>query len=154
MKEVKFKNLSKRYQELLSAAEKAKATAYTPYANFAVGAALLTINNKIITGSNVENASYGLSVCAEHSALVRANALGERRFKALAMIAKGGKEVITPCGSCRQMIFEFSQISGIDLEIIMSNASKEKVVVAKISELLPLAFGPTDLGVDIKKYKE
>lgn len=153
MKEVEFKNLSKQYQELLLSAEKAGETAYIPYSGFAVGAALLAVNGKIITGSNVENAVYSLSFCAERSALVRANALGERRFKALAIIAKSGKEMITPCGSCRQVLFEFSRISGIDSEIIMSNPSKKKIVIARISELLPLGFGPKNMGLDVKKIQ-
>lgn len=156
MKKTNFKDLSKEYQDLILEAEKAMATAYSPYANFAVGAALLTIDNKIITGSNVENASASLTVCAERSAIVRANAMGQRHFKAVAVIAQGSeavaKEVIAPCGACRQMLFESSQISGIDLEVIMSNIQKDKIVVAKISELLPLPYGPKDLGVDVKNY--
>jgi len=72
------------------------------------------------------------------------------------VIAKGSsqveKEVIAPCGICRQMLYEFSQISGNDLEIIMSNSSKNKILLAKISELLPLPYGPKNLGINVKEY--
>ncbi len=156
MKNVKFKDLKKQYQILLNEAEKVTEKAYAPYSCFRVGAALLTRKGKIIVGSNVENASYGLTVCAERSALINANILGERCFKALAVIAKGGpkvaKEVISPCGSCRQMIFEFSKISGEDTEIIMSDSKRNKIKIARISELLPLAYGPENLGMEVKKY--
>ena len=156
MKNFKFEDLDKQKQNLLLQAEKAMNTSYTPYSNFAVGAALLTIDNKIITGSNVENASSSLAICAERAAIARANAIGDRHFKAIAVIARGNdevaKEIITPCGACRQTLYEFSQISKIDLEIIMSNTAKDKIVIAKISELLPLPYGPKDLGLDIKNY--
>ncbi len=145
---VKFKDLNKQYRMLLTAAEKAAKTSYCPYSRFAVGAALLTRNGRIITGSNVENASYRLTVCAEQAAIARANALGQRHFKAVAVIARGGNSSdrpIAPCGACRQMLFEFFEFSGIDLEVIMSDAGKKRIVIAKISELLPLAFGPKDL---------
>jgi len=146
MREIKFKDLKKEYQNLLNKAEKALKNSYSPYSNLLVGAALLTKNNKIITGSNVENASYRLTICAEQAVVARANALGERCFTTIAIIAKtkngtGNRNIIfAPCGACRQILFEFSKISGIDLEIIMSSADKKKVLIAKISELLPLAF--------------
>jgi cytidine deaminase len=152
MKNIKFKDLKRKYQLLLNEAEKAASKAYAPYSRFQVGAALLTQKGLIIGGANVENASYGLCICAERAALINANTQGERRFKALAMIARGGadgKKIISPCGACRQMLFEFSENSGIDLEILMSNFNKSKIVIAKISELLPLAYGANDLGIKI-----
>lgn len=152
MRNFKFKDLKKSYQILLNEAEKAMTKAYAPYSHFRVGAALLTQKGRIIVGANVENASYGLAVCAERAALINANTLGERHFKALAVIAKGGsknRSVIGPCGSCRQMIFEFSQRDHQNLEVIMADAKKEKIKIAKISELLPLAYGPRDLGVNV-----
>ncbi len=148
----------KDYQtELLNAAEKAMEKAYNPYSNFYVGAALLTTDDKIITGANYENASYGNTMCAERSALLRANAEGYRKFKAIAIIARGENfdmdQPISPCGACRQSLFEASQISDVDIEVIMSNTKKDTVIIKKISELLPYAFGPLDLGVNIEKYK-
>jgi len=139
MKEIKFKELKKEYQNLLNKAEKALKNSYNPYSNLLVGAALLTKNNKIITGSNVKGSVSG--ICAERVAIFRANAVGERHFKALAVISNFEKtKPVAPCGFCRQIIYDFFQISGIDLEIIMSSADKKKILIAKISELLPLAF--------------
>lgn len=142
---------------MLNEAEKVMETAYNPYSNFYVGAAILSQDGKIITGSNVENAAYGSTVCAERAAILRANALGIRAFNKVAIIAKGQDfdmtEVTAPCGSCRQMLYESSQISEKNLEIIMSTSKKDKIIIATIEELLPLAFGPKDLGIDIKKYK-
>ena len=158
MKSVKFKDLTKEQKRLLMAAEKTMETAYNPYSKFFVGAALLTRDNKIITGSNVENAAYGSTICAERAAILRANALGKRCFKSIAIIARGEnfdtKEVTGPCGACRQVLLEFSQISETDLTVIMSTTKKDKIVVASISELLPLNFGPKDLGIDIQRYQK
>ena len=148
----------KDYQvKLLDAAAGVMEKAYNPYSKFFVGAALLTKDGQTITGANFENASYGHTICAERSALVRANAMGFREFKAVAVIARGAdfeaKSPTAPCGACRQMLFEASQISGTDLEVIMSNTDRSKVTVMKISELLPLAFGPEDLGVKLEDYR-
>ncbi len=138
MKNTNFKDLNKQYQDLLLEAEKAVKTAYDPYSKLFVGAALLTKDNKVITGSNVKDVVSG--ICAERVAVYRANAMGERYFKAIAVISNFENEPITPCGSCRQILFEFSKVSGTDLDIIMSNTDKDKVIIAKLSELLPLAF--------------
>ena len=121
MKTTMYNNLTKVQRKLLDAAFTAMETAYNPYSHFYVGAALLTKNDKIITGSNVENAAYGSCICAERAAIVRANAMGHKQFKSIALIARSEdtetKEVISPCGSCRQMLFETSQVSEIDLEV-------------------------------------
>jgi cytidine deaminase len=144
-------------KNLLDEAEKVMRTAYNPYSRFYVGAALLAQNGRIISGSNVENAAYGSTICAERSAILRANAMGIRTFSKIAIIARGENfdtnEVTAPCGACRQMLYESSQISEKDLEVVMSTTKKDKIVIAKISELLPLAFGPKDLGIDVKKYQ-
>jgi len=139
MENINFKELKKKYRDLLQAAEEASHKAYNPYSGVAVGAAILTNSNKIIQGANVENASFRLSTCAEQSALAQANILGENNFIAIAVISSLS-EIITPCGACRQMLFEFSQKSGIDFDVIMSSKDKTEIMVAKISELLPLAF--------------
>jgi len=144
MKKVKYPSLSQIEKDLLAEAEKMLTRAYNPYFHFHVGAAILTADNKIIGGANVENAAYGSSICAERSALLRANALGYRHFKKIAIITKAAKadtkDISAPCCSCRQMIYEFSQLAGEDIEIIMANTKKTKIMKAKISELLPLAF--------------
>jgi len=146
------------HKKLLDEAAKVMETAYNPYSNFYVGAAILAKNGKIITGSNVENASYGSTICAERAAILRANAMGIKMFYKIAIIGRGKefdtKEITSPCGSCRQMIYESSQISERNIEVIMSTTKKDKIVVATINELLPLAFGPKDLGIDVSKYQK
>ena len=157
MQEIVYEKLDSIQRKMLDEAEKVMETAYNPYSNFYVGAALLSQDGRIITGSNVENAAYGLTICAERAAILRANAMGIRTFDKLVIIARGKdfdtSEVTAPCGSCRQMLYESSQVSERDLEIIMFTTKKDKIVIATIKELLPLAFGPKDLGIDVKKYK-
>ena len=96
-------------RQLLAAARRAATLAYAPYSKFKVGAALLCADGSVITGCNVENASYGLTICAERVAIGRAVAEGKRKFVAIAVVALGkkGKEV-RPCGACRQVLIEFS----------------------------------------------
>lgn len=148
-KELKLQDLTKEQQELVNAAEEVMKNSYSPYFKFNVGAALRSIDGEIITGTNVENAA-GTSICAERSVIVRANAMGKRKFTAIAIIGKPESGIasgpIAPCGSCRQVIFESSQISDQDLEVIMSNTAKDKIIISHIHTLLPLAFGPKDLG--------
>ena len=157
MQKITYDQLEESEQKLLDKAKSALETAYNPYSKFFVGSAFLSQEGQIITGSNVENAAYGSTICAERGAILRANAMGIRSFTKIAIIARGEDfkttQVTSPCGSCRQMIFESAQISNFDIKIIMSNTKMDKIVVSTIKELLPLAFGPTDLGIDIKKYQ-
>jgi len=157
MQEVKYEDLEEMQRKVLDEAEKVMNTAYNPYSNFYVGAALLSQDGQIITGSNVENAAYGSAICAERAAILRANAMGIRTFDKIAIIARGKDfdttEVTAPCGSCRQMLYESAQISERNLQIIIATTKKDKVVVTTIGELLPLAFGPKDLGIDVKKFQ-
>lgn len=157
MRSVGYEHLDELQRRVLDEAARAMNTAYNPYSRFYVGAALLSQDHRIITGSNVENAAYGSTICAERAAIVRANALGIRTFEKVGLIARGEDfnttEVTAPCGSCRQMLYELSQISERNLELVMATTTKDKVVVATIEELLPLAFGPKDLGIDVKKYQ-
>ncbi len=157
MEATKYYSLTEIQQKLLQEAREALETAYNPYSHFYVGSALLSQDGQIITGSNVENAAYGSTICAERAALVRANAVGLRVFEKVAIIGRGEgfdtTEVTGPCGSCRQMLYEAAQVSERDLELIMATTKMDKIVVATIEELLPLAFGPRDLGIDIKKYQ-
>jgi len=158
MKTTTYKDLSELQRKLLDAAATAMETAYNPYSHLYVGAALLTHDDQIITGSNVENASYGDCICAERAALLRANAMENRQYKSIAIIARWEntetKKITAPCGSCRQMLYEASQVSKNDLEVIISTTNKGKIVISSISELLPLAFGPKDLGIDVQKYQK
>ena len=93
--------------QLMAEAERARLQAYAPYSRFKVGAALLTCDGKIVRGCNVENASYGLSICAERNAVFRAVGQGDRDFVAVAVTAGKGQEA-SPCGSCRQVLHEFA----------------------------------------------
>ena len=124
---------------LIQSAQKAREFAYAPYSHFAVGAALLCKNGKIYTGCNVENAAYGVSVCAERTALVKAISEGERSFLAIAVCGSGA-EYCTPCGVCRQMLAEFSQ----DIDVFSANengAYREDWLY----DLLPQSFGRENL---------
>ncbi len=132
---MKLVDLEKDYQNLVKKALEAREKAYCPYSKFKVGAALITDTNKIYTGANVENASYGLTVCAERNAVFKAVNDGERKIKAIAIVADT-PDVCSPCGACRQVIYEFSDEDTI---VIMTNL-KGDVVVKKIDELLPYGF--------------
>ena len=128
------------YTDLVEKAIEAKQNALPTYSKFHVGAALLTENDKIYTGSNVESSSYSLTMCAERNAIFKAVTEGERKFKAIAL-AGDTKGFISPCGACRQVI---SDICG-EIDIIMID-DKMNTKVMKTSELLPFAFKEDDLN--------
>ncbi|AZR73149.1 cytidine deaminase [Anoxybacter fermentans] len=123
---------------LLERAKSARKKAYTPYSNFQVGAALLTKNGKIYEGCNIENASYGLSNCAERTAIFKAVSEGEKEFEAIAVVADTLKPV-PPCGACRQVISEFNP----KMKVILGNL-KGDVSEYTIDQLLPGAFSNED----------
>ena len=125
--------MDKDQEKLLQAAVAAAGNAYAPYSGFNVGAALLAASGVVYTGANVENASYGLSLCAERSALYTAVAAGERDFIALAIAALGTADA-PPCGACRQVLAEFSP----NLMLIYRN--KGRIVCKPLSQLLPDGF--------------
>jgi cytidine deaminase len=124
---------------LAEKAKEAKLKALPTFSNFYVGAALLTKDDKIYTGCNIESSSYSLTICAERTAIFKAISEGERKFKAIA-VACDTEDFISPCGACRQVI---SDLCG-DIDIIMVN-SKNEIKVMKTSELLPFAFSDKDL---------
>lgn len=119
---------------LIKLAIKAREKAYAPYSRFTVGAALLTKENQVFTGCNIENTSYGDAICAEKVAIIKAVSEGSTDFSKLAVVTDA-EEPASPCGSCRQILFEFSP----DLVVIMANLTG-KMVEMGISELLPHAF--------------
>jgi cytidine deaminase len=126
-------------KELIKYAIEAAKNSYSPYSNFRVGAALLTENNKLYLGCNIENAAYGPSNCAERTAFFKAISDGEKNFKAIAIV--GGKdgnftEECFPCGVCRQVMSEFCNK---DFKIILGNKDLEYKVYT-LSELLPHSF--------------
>lgn len=131
--------VKEEYKKLIKEAEKARKRAYTPYSKFKVGAAILTSDGKIFTGCNIENASFGLTVCAERVAISKAISEGSYKFKAIVIVGDTNRPC-SPCGACRQVISEF----GEDIKIIMSNL-KGDIKIKKIRELLPEAFNKNDL---------
>lgn len=157
MKDVHYEELSELHRKALDEAWEALDNSYSPYSRFLVGACLVSSDGKLISGTNFENSAYGSTICAERAAVVEANNMGIRRFKSIAIIAIGQdfgtKEVSGPCGECRQVLYEVSQLYGYDLEVILSTSKKDKIVVTTIEELLPLPFGPRDLGIDIRRYR-
>jgi cytidine deaminase len=141
---------------LLDAAREAAKNAHAPYSRFRVGAALLLDDGTIIPGTNFENASYGLSLCAETVALATANAAGRLKdVVAVGVIggamlpggAIGGEDVVYPCGRCRQVLNEAAQLGHRDLVIHCASGDGSKVKRLLLSELLPYAFGPGDLEI-------
>lgn len=122
------------FKPLIEAAQKARLQSVAPFSNFWVGAAVRTENGKIYTGCNVESASYGLTVCAERVAIWKALSEGERNFTELAVVAD--TETLTPpCGTCRQIIWEFAR----NADIVFANLQGESEVF-HVADLLPRAF--------------
>ncbi|RMH59110.1 MAG: cytidine deaminase [Candidatus Hydrogenedentota bacterium] len=128
------------YRMLVERAKEARERAYAPYSRFPVGAALLCEDGTIYTGCNVENASYGLTCCAERTAIFKAVSEGHTKFRAISVVLDS-TDPSAPCGACRQVIFEF----GPDIDVVMANVGSESVDVVKITDLIPRAFGPSSL---------
>lgn len=127
-------------RELINLAIEAKKNAHVPYSHFKVGAALLTKSGKIYQGANMECSSYGMTVCAERVALVKALYDGEKEFDKIAVVGGNEDELTytTPCGACRQFLADF----GTELEVIMGYMEEDelKEKVFKLKELLPESF--------------
>jgi cytidine deaminase len=122
-------------QDLIAAAQAARGFAYVPYSGYAVGAALLTTEHQIITGCNVENAAYGPSICAERTAVVKAVSQGQRSFAAIAVVTRNAG---SPCGICRQVLFEFAP----EMWVIIADEAGEVQAEMPLHDLLPRGFGP------------
>ena len=128
---------------LLADARNALRCSYSPYSKFPVGAALRTKSGRIFTGTNVENASYGLTICAERVAIFKAVSEGEKTISAIAVVSSDGKPC-PPCGACRQVISEFS-----DPTTVVVTDAENGIALIKIGELLPSAFG----GSELERFK-
>lgn len=124
---------------LIQLAVEARQWAYAPYSNYRVGAAALTSTGRFFTGCNVENASYPNGLCAERVAVFKAVSEGEREFLAIAVVTGNGG---TPCGACRQVLAEF----GLDTLVLIADGDGNLKDEVRLTELLPGAFGPSDLG--------
>lgn len=142
--------------DLIFAARAAARHAHAPYSRFAVGAAVRLTDGSIVTGANFENASYGLSLCAETVALATVNAQGRLRDVVEVAVIGGalgadgsvtGAAVVRPCGRCRQVLNEAAQLGERDILVHSGAASGDTVESRTVSQLLPDAFGPSDLGI-------
>jgi cytidine deaminase len=140
---------------LIARARAAAASAYAPYSRFSVGCAIESLDGEVVVGSNMENACYRLGVCAEVAALSAAvQMFGLERILRIAVAgghlgeggALDGKMTVTPCGGCRQSILEAAHVAGRDLEVICASGDGTSIETKRISELLPLGFGPANLG--------
>ena len=121
-------------EKLIEVAIKARENAHAPFSNFKVGAALLTETGEIITGCNIENATYGLTICAERTAIFKAISEGKKKFQKIAIVAD--TEILTPpCGACRQIIWEFCG----DIEVVLANL-RSITKTFQMRELFPNAF--------------
>lgn len=126
--------MENKEKELIKAAVRVRENAHAPFSNFKVGAALMTKNGKIYTGCNVENATYGLTICAERNAIFKAISEGEKDFETISVVADTD-ELTPPCGACRQIIWEFCG----DVPVILANLKGDSETVM-MKELFPRAF--------------
>lgn len=129
---------SEQRRQLIEAALQVRGNAYAPYSHYAVGAALLTPGGEIYTGCNVENASFGATICAERTAVVKAVSEGAREFVAAAVVTANGG---SPCGICRQVLYEF----GPEMLIILVDGGGNLIGEFPLYELLAHGFGPKKL---------
>jgi cytidine deaminase len=143
-----------RSDPLVERARQAALGAYAPYSGFSVGCAIESVDGEIAIGSNMENACYRLGVCGEIAALTAAQqAFGLDRIARIAVVgghvSEGrqltGASVVTSCGGCRQSILEAAHVSGRDIEVVSANGDGSAMTTMRISELLPLGFGPANL---------
>jgi cytidine deaminase len=122
------------FSQLVTMATEAREKAYAPYSRFAVGAALQATSGRVYTGCNVENAVFGLGICAERVAIFKAVAAGDRKFEALAVVSD---TLAPPCGACRQVLAEF----GLDIQVVIADLAHARDVLT-VRDLLPKAFTP------------
>jgi cytidine deaminase len=139
--------MKREYRELAKAAQKAKLNAYSPFSNFRVGAALLTEDGAIFSGCNIENSSYGLTICAERVAIFNAVSSGASKFTAMAIVSDD-PGFTPPCGACRQVLIDLAG----DIDFVMID-SKERFKILKLTSLLPFAFTKKNLIRTLKLKK-
>lgn len=133
-------NVSNDERKLIEAATHAREQAFAPFSNFKVGAAIETQDGRVFMGCNIESASYGLTVCAERVALWKAVSEGAREFRRIAVVVDT-EQLTTPCGACRQLLWEFCG----DAPVILANLRGD-VQTMRVSELLPRAFDAKQLA--------
>lgn len=154
MRNCTISDLTPSQLALVEAAVAVLPRAYSPYSGLRVGAALRCGDGAIVAGTNLENASYGLSICAERVALASANSQGCVNIHALAVTASGSglaaDGILPPCGACRQVITEAAQRAGRDIEILLASPDKSRIVITSSRELLPLAMGGDGFGAALE----
>ncbi|EFX69657.1 hypothetical protein DAPPUDRAFT_61988, partial [Daphnia pulex] len=128
-------------KQIVSKAKEVREKAYCPYSNFSVGAALLCGDGEIIDGCNVENVSYGLTICAERSAICKAVSQGQKVFKSIAICAEMKEHFVSPCGACRQVLAEFN----INMDVYLCKPNNE-IFKTSMDKLLPLFFSPNSVS--------
>jgi len=146
-------------KKLIRLARMAAMHAHAPYSGFGVGAAVLLADGSVVSGANFENASYGLSLCAETVAIATVSAQGRLREVIAIGVVGGmirdgvisGEDVVRPCGRCRQVINEAAQIGGRDVRVHCAGAEGDAVNSYLLSQLLPDAFGPANLGIGVPR---
>ncbi len=135
----------KDYKDLAKIARRAKEFAHAPYSNFRVGAALLSKNGRVFTGCNVENSSYGLTICAERTAIFKAYSEGVTDFTAIAVVSDD-PDFTPPCGACRQVLMDLAG----NIDFVMVNRSN-KLKVLTLKSLMPLAFTSKNLMRNLRR---
>jgi cytidine deaminase len=153
MKTLGFEDLSESDKALVISARDVAQNAYAPYSGFAVGCAIRTKSGKVVTSANMENASYGVTICAEAGALSAATSLGElSAIQAIAIVGfiyspiRIATQVVTPCGRCRQLIFEAAELADHDIDVFCCNGDLTQIELYGIFELLPRSFGPNTVN--------
>lgn len=155
MKYKKVKLSNAETKKLIKAAAKAAKNFFAPDSDNGVGAALLTDSGKVFLGCNVESTISGEGTCAERCAIHNAVAHGEYAYKAVAVVAPGWPKPIGPCGNCRQVLYEFSQVNHKDIMIIMATADGKKVDVSSILKYLPgRRYGFEEGGSNLSRYRK
>ena len=135
---------SKTVRGLIEAAKKARLKAYCPYSRYPIGAAVLTDAGRVYAGANVENASYGLTMCGERVAVANAVTHGEKSFAAICVVGRSPK----PCGACRQVVMEFStKDTWLFIVDLGGDGRRETVTKARMTSMLPGAFDPLEAGL-------
>ncbi|GIW64351.1 MAG: cytidine deaminase [Patescibacteria group bacterium] len=155
MTKILFNKLSKQDQNLVNEAEKILKNAYDPYSQFYVGCSLLTKKGNIYRGVNINTCAYG-GICAERSAISQMVTAGEYNIKKIAIISKSDYFKVKihsgPCGICRQLLWEFAELTKEDIKILVSDSDKNKILITSIKKLHPLGFGPRLCFGKYKKY--
>lgn len=153
VRRVAFKELPDGDQALIRAALEITRASYSPYSGFAVGAAVKGRSGRVHVGTNFENASYGITMCAEVAAITAANTAGEHVVDTIAVIGhkytppESIDQPVTPCGRCRQMIAEIAQSGGTNVRVLSCSGDLSTILETTIGELLPEAFGPASMGM-------